>query len=184
MTERCKSCGGELKRTRLETTVHRGDTFRYRYNLTCEKCGEVRPDESSKFYVKPMDAKSYDGGHMMSQTVAKEGKLPQLAAALCLQAIDDLSHPDISIALDALFFLASPDFPIWARAGGLRDANIFNFLVGKAHTMIETNDFNLLEAFRGLNEEQAEALTQKLLECVIEIVRQERQKLLSNNTHA
>ena len=59
-----------------------------------------------------------------------------LFSAVIIHAMDDLKSKDTAKALDAMVFLRSGDFPIWAEAAGLPDLKFEIGLVPKAWKQI------------------------------------------------
>ena len=53
-----------------------------------------------------------------------------LALATILQAVRDLKSNDLPSSLDAAMFLTGDDFPLWAEAAGIPDANGYSLLIG------------------------------------------------------
>lgn len=58
--------------------------------------------------------------------------LRRLAASVCLKALDELRARDPVTQLDALVWLTSSDFPIWADAAGLPFADPWHVLTSGA----------------------------------------------------
>lgn len=65
--------------------------------------------------------------------------LRRLAANVCLKALDELRARDPVKVLDALAWLTSNDFPVWADAAGLPFADPWQVLTsGRANQRIRT----------------------------------------------
>jgi len=61
-----------------------------------------------------------------------------LLLAAILQTIRDLKSDNVESSLDAAMFLTGDDFPLWAEAAGVPDANGYSLLTGGSKWMKET----------------------------------------------
>jgi hypothetical protein len=82
--------------------------------------------------------------------VHENAMLAQLAAQVCLTALDELKGKDPVKALDALMWLTGRDFPLWAEAAGVPFADPLLLLTtGKAKAIrtkrvrVKHEQFNL-----------------------------------------
>lgn len=58
------------------------------------------------------------------------GGYKDMIVAAITQAIRDLKSDDLIASLDAAMFLTGNDFPFWAEAAGIPDADGYSLLIG------------------------------------------------------
>jgi hypothetical protein len=92
--------------------------------------------------------------------------LKNLSRAVIQEALRDLGGKDPIRALDALLWLTSNDFPIWADVWGFPFVDPFKVLVsggidglpGQEKRKHKKYDFNLIQEFKGLSLDDAREL--------------------------